>query len=229
LLVFFFLPILVGITFAFVHRLSILPEVHLMFRTSVVFVAVLGLFSTATPPAKADLLTFAATLTGDQEVPSTGSPGIGHATLSFDTNTHNLQVHVAFSGLLGNTIASHIHAAAPPGASAGVATQVPTFVNLPLGVTSGAFDQTLDMTLASSYNPAFITAHGGTVAGAEAFLITNMSAGLTYLNIHTDRFPGGEIRGQIAPVPAPPAVVLAGLGAGCVAVRRYVGRRRATA
>jgi hypothetical protein len=28
-----------------------------------------------------------------------------------------------------------------------------------------------------------------------------------------------------APVPAPPAVVLVGLGAGCVAVRRYVGRR----
>jgi hypothetical protein len=26
-------------------------------------------------------------------------------------------------------------------------------------------------------------------------------------------------------VPAPPAVVLAGLGAGCVALRRYVGRR----
>jgi hypothetical protein len=30
-------------------------------------------------------------------------------------------------------------------------------------------------------------------------------------------------------VPAPPAVVLVGLGAGCVALRRYVGRRRVTA
>jgi hypothetical protein len=28
-----------------------------------------------------------------------------------------------------------------------------------------------------------------------------------------------------SPVPAPPAVVLVGLGAGCVALRRYVGRR----
>jgi hypothetical protein len=28
-----------------------------------------------------------------------------------------------------------------------------------------------------------------------------------------------------SPVPAPQAVVLVGLGAGCVAVRRYVGRR----
>jgi hypothetical protein len=30
---------------------------------------------------------------------------------------------------------------------------------------------------------------------------------------------------QTSPVPAPPAVVLVGLGAGCVALRRYVGRR----
>ena len=30
-------------------------------------------------------------------------------------------------------------------------------------------------------------------------------------------------------VPAPPAIVLVGLGAGCVALRRYVGRRRVTA
>jgi hypothetical protein len=30
---------------------------------------------------------------------------------------------------------------------------------------------------------------------------------------------------ETSPVPAPPAVVLAGLGAGCVAWRRYVGRR----
>jgi len=34
---------------------------------------------------------------------------------------------------------------------------------------------------------------------------------------------------RTSPVPAPPAVVLAGLGAGCVALRRYVGRRRVTA
>jgi len=34
---------------------------------------------------------------------------------------------------------------------------------------------------------------------------------------------------QTSPVPAPPAVVLVGLGAGCVALRRYVGSRRVTA
>jgi hypothetical protein len=33
------------------------------------------------------------------------------------------------------------------------------------------------------------------------------------------------IRSDVSTVPAPPAVVLVGLGAGCVASRRYVGRR----
>jgi len=64
----------------------------------------------------------------------------------------------------------------------------------------------------TSFRPAFVTAHGGTVASAEAFLFSSMAAGQSYINIHTDQFGGGEIRGQLNPVPAPPAVVLAGLG-----------------
>ena len=33
---------------------------------------------------------------------------------------------------------------------------------LPLGVTAGSMNQTYDMTLASSYNPSYVTANGGT-------------------------------------------------------------------
>lgn len=53
------------------------------------------------------------------------------------------------------------------------------------------------MTDASSYNPAFVAAHGGTVPGAEAALLTGLLAGQAYLNIHTTMFPGGEIRGVL--------------------------------
>jgi hypothetical protein len=34
-------------------------------------------------------------------------------------------------------------------------------------------------------------------AGELAKIIAAMRAGVAYANIHTDRFPGGEIRGQI--------------------------------
>jgi hypothetical protein len=94
----------------------------------------------------------------------------------------------------------------------------------PLGVTFGTYDNTLAMLQASSYNPAFVTANGGTPATAEAALFSAMAAGESYLNIHTSLFTGGEIRGfLIAAVPEPEtyAMMLAGLG-----LLGFVARRR---
>jgi hypothetical protein len=174
--------------------------------------------------AQADPLVFTTTLSGANEVPGTGSAGTGSAVITI--NGHMMTVNITFSNLSGNTTASHIHCCQPVGTNAQVATTTPTFPGFPLGVQSGTYLQTFDLTLASSYNPAFITAHGGTVTQAEADLIAGMLAGQSYLNIHTNLFPGGEIRGQLAPVPEPVTLLLLGTGlAGTVgAVRR---RRRA--
>lgn len=158
--------------------------------------------------AKADQLVFTATLTGSQEVPPSGSSGIGSALVTFDTVTNLMTVNVSFAGLGSPTIASHIHCCTPPGANAIVATAVPTFPGFPLGVTTGTYLMTFDLTLASTYNPAFITAHGGTVAGAQAAFIAGLTSGQTYLNIHTSQFPGGEIRGQLQAVPEPATLLL---------------------
>jgi hypothetical protein len=94
---------------------------------------------------------------------------------------------------------------------------------MPLGVTFGSFDQTLDMLQASSYNPAFITANGGTTASAEAVLFAGIMAGTTYFNIHTaapNGFPGGEIRGFLvrAPSAVPEPNTLVMLTAGLIAL-----------
>ena len=164
------------------------------------------------PAAKADQLVFTTTLTGSQEVPPSGSPGIGSALVTLDTVTNILTVNVSFAGLVSPTIAAHIHCCAGPGVNAMVATAVPTFPGFPLGVTTGTYLMSFDLTSASTYNPAFITAHGGTVASAQAAFITGLTNGLTYLNIHTQQFPGGEIRGQLAAVPEPASLLLLGTG-----------------
>jgi hypothetical protein len=121
-----------------------------------------------------------------------------------DTTAHTLHLHVTFSGLTGTTTASHIHAptAIALTGTAGVATTTPTFAGFPLGVTSGVYDVTLDLTQSSSYNPSYVTANGGTTAGAESALLSAIASGKAYWNIHSSTFPGGEIRGFLVPEPA---------------------------
>jgi CHRD domain/PEP-CTERM motif len=171
--------------------------------------------------AKADQLVFTATLTGAQEVPPTGSPGIGSALVTIDTVTNLMTVNVSFAGLLSPVTIAHIHCCAGPGATAIPATTVPSFPGFPVGVTTGTYLQTFDLTLASTYNPAFIAAHGGTVAGAQAAFTAGLLAGQAYFNIHTMQFPNGEIRGQLQAVPEPATLLLLGSGiAGVVGVLR---------
>lgn len=179
---------------------------------------------TAAISAHAAPVVYTTTLTGPAENPANASPGTGQATVIFDAVAHTLEVNETFSGLLGTTTASHIHCCiAPPGAT-GVATMLPTFSLLPLGVGSGTFDQTFGTLASATYNPAFVTAHGGTADGAEIALAAGLDAGQSYLNIHTNLFPAGEIRGflTLAPVPEPEsyALMLTGFALLRVATRR---------
>jgi hypothetical protein len=156
-------------------------------------------------------VTFTVNLTQALEVPATGSPATGSGTVVLDPTANTLGVHVTFSGLTSNTIMAHIHCCltfsfgtgVAAVANVGVATTVPAFPGFPIGVTSGTYDHVLDLTSLASYNPAFVTLQGGTVAGAEAALIKGIVNGETYLNIHTTNFPNGEIRGFLSAVPEP--------------------------
>jgi len=145
---------------------------------------------------------FFATLNGASESPANDSAGTGIARVEVDTTAHTMRVQVRFEGLTGTTSASHIHActAAPGTGTAGVATQTPSFTGFPLGVMSGTYDHTFDMTLITSYNPAFVGA--GTVAAAETLLASCIASGNAYLNVHSSFKPGGEIRGFLHPGPA---------------------------
>jgi hypothetical protein len=162
---------------------------------------------------------------GPSESPTNVSPGTGNGTAFYDDVAHTLALNASFSGLTGTTTASHIHTPTPNPfrQTAGVATTTPSFDGFPLGVTNGTFSRTLDLTLASSWNAAYISANGNTTAGAEAAFSASLFANTAYWNIHSSTFPGGEIRGFLTLIPEPATASLIGMGVaaiGCLARRR---------
>jgi len=135
----------------------------------------------------------------NENPPPPTSSATGTALVTWDTATTIMTVNVVFSGLTLPSTAAHIHCCTTtPGGNAGVATTVPFFPGFPIGVTSGTYAHAFDMLNAASYNPAFVTTHGGTPANAAAALLTGILAGEAYMNIHSMMFPAGEIRGFLA-------------------------------
>lgn len=148
----------------------------------------------------------------------TGATGSGVASLLIDELTNQMTLKATFSGLSGNTTVAHIHgptAAAGTGTAAPMVT-TPSLPSFPVGFPNGTYDYTFDLLATSTYRPGFITANGGTTAGARDAFIASLLDGTAYLNIHTNQFPSGEVRGFFtqAPVPGPLPVLGAGAALG---------------
>lgn len=180
---------------------------------------------TAATPSRAAILTYDAVLNGSNVTVPVVTTGTGFAFVTIDTVANTLELNTNFADLTGTSVAAHIHcctAVAGAGA-AGVATPVPSFPAFPSGVTSGAYDQVFDLTLAGSYNPAFVTANGD-VAGAETALLAGIATGHAYFTLHTSTFPSGEIAGFLTPaaIPEPTTwgMLIAGFGLAGASLRR---------
>ena len=179
---------------------------------------VLAMFSAV--HAEGAVILFKTTMDGPSENPAVPSPGTGKAVVAYDSVAQTLSVSIQFQDLVEGTTVAHIHCCVDPPGTVGVATFPGTFPGFPVGVTSGNYAGSWDLTEAGSYTAGFLTSGGGTAAGAEAALLAGMLAGRAYVNVHTTFAPGGEIRGFLREAPEPGALLLLGLGAAVVAARR---------
>lgn len=168
---------------------------------------------------------FTTTLASESSPPN--PLGTGWAQVVFDDVAQTMRVLTSYSGLTTPVTAAHIHAATAVAnaGTASVATQTPSFTGFPT-TTSGTYDNVFDLSMTSSFRAGYITANGGTAAAASQALLTAILAEKTYLNIHTERNPSGEIRGflHLASVPdSGTTMLLLTLGLGAMA---GIARRR---
>ncbi len=131
--------------------------------------------TTPSPLVPAATTTHIAALAGTNEVPPNTATGTGTAWLSFDAQTNMLMWTVEFSGLTGVATGAHIHGPAAADANAGVVLSLATGVDFSSPI------------------------QGTAVLTAEQ--VAQLTGGLWYVNVHTTANAGGEICGQIAPVP----------------------------
>jgi aldose sugar dehydrogenase len=110
---------------------------------------------------------FVANLNGAQETPPNSSTATGTATVLLGPDETTARVSLNFSGLSNAQTAAHIHGPGAPGVSA------PILFPLPNGNVS---DFLIALTPAN---------------------VQDLKNGLLYINVHSNNFPNGEIRGQL--------------------------------
>lgn len=185
-------------------------------------IATAGLFAGA---AQAATFSFEADLDAAQSIPAATSMATGTATVSVDDVAQTIDLALNVTGLSLDDLWDDLVAA--PGGPVhfhdGVAgTTGP--IAIPFAFSPSTYSDTATgfSLNVSDYSYSDAVAISGFGEDFDSFL-TGLTAGEYYINIHTDTFNAGEIRGQISAVPLPASALLlmAGLG-GLAGLRRKI-------
>jgi hypothetical protein len=145
---------------------------------------------------------FEANLRGFQEVPAISTTGRGRFTAELSEDRMSLTYRLTFSGLTGDVRQAHIHLG-QRGVNGGISVwlcetnaSADSFAegvpgDAPTCPQSGTVRGTL-----SAIN-VIGPAGQGIAAGEFGELVVALRAEVTYANVHSSLYPGGEIRGQI--------------------------------
>jgi hypothetical protein len=137
-----------------------------------------------------------AKLQGFQEVPAVSTVATGLFTAKIDAGDISIHYQLSYSGLEADVTQAHIHLGQRFVAGGVMAflcgtAAFPGPAGTPTCPASGTVTGTLDA--ADVIGPSV----QGIAAGEFAEMLRAIRAGVTYANVHSTKFPGGEIRGQI--------------------------------
>ena len=146
-----------------------------------------GLLTATTLPANTEV--FSATLLGDNEVPPNNTDGKAEFRMEVGSS---ITFSLTFSGLSTPLSVAHLHFA-PTKVGGGVMIFLCGGGGQPVcpAVTSGTITGTIAE--ANVTGPVAQGINAGDLASA----LEAVGDGLAYANMHTSKFPGGEIRGQV--------------------------------
>jgi hypothetical protein len=130
-------------------------------------------------------------LNGYQEVTSISTTGEGLFTASIDDENRLITYELSYAALEGTTTnASHIHFAQRSVNGGVIAFLCGGGDKPPCPPTEGTVTGVIDAA-------DVLVSDRGIEAGAFEEFVQAIRAGHTYVNVHTNKWPGGEIRGQI--------------------------------
>ena len=141
--------------------------------------------------------TFQAVLSGYQEVPAVSTGARGRFVARVDEFDDSIDFELTYDGIEGGTVAAaHIHVG-QPSVNGGVSAFLCGGGGRPACPTPGT---TLGAPVTGTIMPADVVGPTGAqqvTPGALGELLAAMRAGVTYVNVHSQISPGGEIRGRI--------------------------------
>ena len=144
---------------------------------------------------------FKGSLTGYEEVPAVSTVASGDFKGAVSKDESSIDYELSYSDLEGDVTMAHIHfgqAGVNGGVSVWLCGNPGPGVNPPLGTPACPPDPALvsgTITAANVVGPA----NQGIAIGEFAELVRAMREGKTYANVHTTKFPGGEVRSQLGP------------------------------
>jgi hypothetical protein len=138
-------------------------------------------------------------LTGYQEDPLTlSTTGTGDFQASIKAKGDTIRYRLSYADLEGDVQQAHIHLG-QRAQSGGIAVFLCT--NLGNGPAGTQACPPAPATISGTITPADVIgpAAQGIAAGEFGELTDAIRAGVTYVNVHSSKYPGGEIRAQLEP------------------------------